>query len=666
MKPLHGAQRARHIAQMHATFASARNSRPTQPPQRWGLQVCSLLLGLAAMLAACSPAGARQDVGRDALLSPDGRMLAWRGPDTILIAPAARPARTQAIALGAPAAEHAWTLDGQGVIARLPTGWVYAPRDGGLVRLQRAGARLRLISQTQGAAIFLSDARRRDRFDLVRITLADGKTETLIADLGGDAMGLSIATDRNGAPAALWGATAAGQTQIWLPLPGGAVSPIGGWPLEDALTTRVLAAAPSGEALFLAQSTRDQPGLLVRLSLVTGARTTVAQAPAEITAALFDPQSGAPLAIQYDPGVPAWRALVPAIQPDLALLTAQLGAFSVTSQSGDGQVWLVASQRADRPGGLFRFERGVRRLHPIRAEGAPGPAARAVQITARDGLVLPAYLTLPPDADTNADGVAERASPLVLIVHGGPWLRDRFGHDGEAQALARQGFGVLRVNFRGSVGFGRAFLDAGDRQWGRAMQTDLEDAIGWAINTGAADPSRVAVVGHSYGGYAALSLATTGSTPIACAIALSPVTDLAGFIEAKPANTPDRRSWNRRVGDPETATGRAALEAVSPVLQAEGARAPILIGHGGRDANVPPSHAQSMAQALVAAEKPVSLILLPREGHLLRGSGQAAWTHARDHFLARCLTGAAAAPLALDPAIAESPVDRLGLFAPRP
>jgi acetyl esterase/lipase len=666
MKPLPPAHRARHIAPMPATFAPARRSRKSPPAQGWGLQASALLLALAALLGACSPAGARQDVGRDALLSPDGRMLAWRSADAILIARAASPGRTEAIALGAPAAEHEWTLDGQGVIARLPTGWVYAPREGGLVRLQRAGARLRLIGQIQGAAVFLSDARRRDRFDLVRIALADGRAETLIPEIAGDAMGLSIAIDRAGAPAALWGATATGQTQIWLPLPGGAVSPIGGWPLEDALTTRVLSAAPSGEALFLAQSTRDRPGLLVRLSLITGARTTLAEAPAEITAALFDPESGEPLAIQYDPGVPVWRALVPAIQPDLAWLTARLGAFSVTSQSGDGQVWLVASQRADRPGGLFRFERGVRRLHPLRAEGAPGPAARPVQIRARDGLVLPAYLTLPPEADTNADGAAERPSPIVLLVHGGPWLRDRFGHDGEAQALARQGYGVLRVNFRGSVGFGRAFLDAGDRQWGRAMQTDLEDAIDWAVKAGAADPLRVAVAGHSYGGYAALSLATTGSTPIACAVALSPVTDLAGFIEAKPANTPDRRSWNRRVGDPETAAGRAALQAASPVLQAERARAPILIGHGGRDANVPPTHAQSMTQALRAAEKPVSLMLLPREGHLLRAAGQAAWTRARDSFLARCLKGPATPPMALDPALAESPVDELGLFARSP
>jgi dipeptidyl aminopeptidase/acylaminoacyl peptidase len=592
-------------------------------------------------------------------------MLAWRGESAIVLAPAARPARRQTIPLGAPAAEHAWSLDGAGVIARLPSGWVFAPREGPLVRLHRAGARLRLIGQTQGAAIFLSDARRRDRFDLVRVRLADGEAQTLIPDMAGEANAVSVAIDREGAPVAFWAGNAAGQTQIWLPLPGGGASPIGGWALEDAFTTRVLGATPGGEALFLAQSTPEAPGALIRLSLVTGVRTSAAQTPAEVTAALFDPATGAPLAIQYDAGAPAWRALEPAIQPDLAWLAAQLGAFSVVDQSTDGRVWLVASVRPDRAGGLFRFERGSRRLHPLIAEGRPGPPARLVRIPARDGLILPSYLTLPPGADANGDGVAERASPLVLLVHGGPWQRDRFGHDREAQRLAGQGYAVLRVNFRGSTGFGRAFLDAGDRQWGRAMQTDLEDAIAWAVRAGAADPARVAVAGHSYGGYAALALATTGDGPLACAAALSPVSDLAGFIAAKPQGSPDRRSWTRRVGDPDTAAGRAALAAVSPVMQAAGARAPILIGHGGRDATVPASHSEAMAQALAAAGKPVSLVLLPREGHMLRGAGQAAWSAARDRFLAHCLLGErAAAPLALDPAQATSPRDALGLFAP--
>src|SRR5262249_35595821 len=146
----------------------------------------------------------------------------------------------------------------------------------------------------------------------------------------------------------------------------------------------------------------------------------------------------------------------------------------------------------------------------------------------RDGLSLVSYLTLPV-------GVEPKKLPMVLLVHGGPWHRDSWGYEPQAQWLANRGYAVLQVNFRGSTGFGKKFLDAGNQEWGRKMHDDLIDAVAWAVKEGYADPKKVAIMGGSYGGYAALVGATFTPDTFACAISIVGPSNLHTLLESVPA-----------------------------------------------------------------------------------------------------------------------------------
>jgi dipeptidyl aminopeptidase/acylaminoacyl peptidase len=205
---------------------------------------------------------------------------------------------------------------------------------------------------------------------------------------------------------------------------------------------------------------------------------------------------------------------------------------------------------------------------------------------------------------------------------------------------------VIEPNFRGSTGFGSAWIGAGDHEWGGAMQDDLVDALEWAVARGLADPDRLAFVGGSYGGYAVLQLAATGPRPPGCVVALSPLTDLVRFVEHPPA------AWRtaqpmllRRVGDPAVAEERRRLEAVSPVNRAADVDAPVLLVHGANDSRVPPEMSTRMLMALARAGKDGTLAVFPDEGHeIVQAASRRALWGLLGRFLSRHLGVRAAAP----------------------
>lgn len=235
---------------------------------------------------------------------------------------------------------------------------------------------------------------------------------------------------------------------------------------------------------------------------------------------------------------------------------------------------------------------------------------RPVNFKAKDGLELSGYLTLP-------NGRSEKALPLVVLPHGGPASRDMPGFDWWAQALASRGYAVLQVNYRGSTGFGREFLQAGYGQWGRSMQTDLSDGVRYLAQQGVIDPERVCIVGGSYGGYAALAGATIDTGVYRCAASVAGPSDLRKMVEFARARggAPSQRYWLRFMGVEER--GDPALQDISPASLAHRATIPILMVHGKDDTIVPAVQSQIMADALKEAGKPHELLMMKGEDHWL-------------------------------------------------
>ena len=244
-------------------------------------------------------------------------------------------------------------------------------------------------------------------------------------------------------------------------------------------------------------------------------------------------------------------------------------------------------------------------------------AVRSIHYAAADGLDIPGYLTLPPGV-TDPSGL-----PLVVLAHGGPAGRDVAGFDWWAQALASRGYAVLQANFRGSTGYGRAFLEAGYGEWGRKMQTDLSDGVRWLAAEGIVDPARVCIVGASYGGYAAMAGLTLDSEVYRCGVAVAGVSDLRRMVnweaeQSRHKNNQTVRYWNRFMG--AARLNDRALDALSPAFLAASVESPLLLIHGRDDTVVPIEQSRVMADALRRAGKPVEFIELPGEDHWLSRS----------------------------------------------
>lgn len=231
---------------------------------------------------------------------------------------------------------------------------------------------------------------------------------------------------------------------------------------------------------------------------------------------------------------------------------------------------------------------------------------------ARDGLDIPAYLTLPP-------GRAPKNLPLIVMPHGGPDLRDFMNFDWWSQFLASRGYAVLQPNYRGSWGYGTAFTEAGLQEWGLKMQDDISDGVKKAIADGIADPKRVCIVGASYGGYAALAGATLTPDLYACAVSVAGVSDLPAMIAHERRRWGKRSSvasfWISRIGSPDDDSER--LRATSPARLAANVVAPVLLMHGDLDTTVPFDQSKRMAEALEIEGKAVTLIKLAGDDHEL-------------------------------------------------
>jgi dipeptidyl aminopeptidase/acylaminoacyl peptidase len=419
-------------------------------------------------------------------------------------------------------------------------------------------------------------------------------------------------------------------------------------PQEDVLTTSPADFDETGEVLYMIDSRGRDTAVLKTVSLKTGEEKTVGEDPrADVDGVLIHPVRKTIEAYSTTYELREWTLVDEALSPDFAYLKSALrGEWEITSRSDDDEFWTVADIRDDSPVRYYLYDRRkkeARFLFTNRSDLETKVLAkmRHTVISSRDGLNLIVYYTLPSWTDGNGDGHPEEPPPAVLWVHGGPWSRDTWGYDPVHQWLANRGYAVISVNFRGSTGFGKKFLNAANREWGGKMHDDLIDTVKWAIGEGIADPDKVAISGASYGGYATLVGMTFTPDVFACGADIVGPSNLITFMNAIPPYwKPLMDLFTTRVGDHRTEEGRKFLTERSPLTYVDRIKKPLLIGQGANDPRVKQQESEQIVKAMREKAMPVTYALYPDEGHgFARPENSLSFFALMDVFLADCLGG---------------------------
>jgi len=322
----------------------------------------------------------------------------------------------------------------------------------------------------------------------------------------------------------------------------------------------------------------------------------------------------------------------------------------VSSWSTDYRRVIFYGESPDLPGRFYLYDRATRNLQYFayahsKLENVPMAPMRATSYKARDGLEIPAYLSLP--ADVTAARL-DKPLPAIVMPHGGPGARDFSSFDPLVQLFTSRGYAVLQMNYRGSSGYGREFQAAGHREWGQAMQDDVTDGTRWLAAEGIADPQRTCIVGWSYGGYAALMGAVKEPALYACAVSIAGLSDLPGFINSR-SKFVNYRIYTRNIGDGWK--DRGSLAENSPVNGAGRIRAPVLLAHGTDDRVVPIQQSADMAKALRRAGKSFEYVELENADHsVLQGSQRLKLFTAVNEFVTKSLGSIRPSPAPVDPA----------------
>jgi dipeptidyl aminopeptidase/acylaminoacyl peptidase len=410
-------------------------------------------------------------------------------------------------------------------------------------------------------------------------------------------------------------------------------------PAEDVTSSDVVSFSGDGRSLVMISAAGADTGRLTRVDLATGATTVLAEDPeADVAGAVLDPDTRDPQIVMILKDRMTYAVLDPSVEDDLkAIRGLHPGDPMFLGRDEADQTWLVGFTVDAGSVTYYMYDRPSKSGRLL-FEARPAlssytlAAMEPFSFTARDGLEIHGYVTFPP-------GQGRSSLPAVLDVHGGPQVRDSWGYNPEAQWFANRGYLCVQVNYRGSTGYGKAFVAAGDREWGGKMHDDLIDAVSYVTGQGWADPSRVAIYGGSYGGYAALVGAAFTPGVFRCAVDIVGPSNLKTLLETIPPYwAPMIAQLYRRVGNPET--DAEFLWSRSPLSRARDIRIPLLIAQGANDPRVKQAESEQIVAALTEAGIEHEYLLFPDEGHgFAKPENRIRFYTAAERFLARYLGG---------------------------
>ncbi|MBG84597.1 MAG: S9 family peptidase [Phycisphaerae bacterium] len=411
-------------------------------------------------------------------------------------------------------------------------------------------------------------------------------------------------------------------------------------PMEDSMTTQPTGISNTGDIVYGIDSRNRDTAALVSMPAERGgadkATVLFASDKADVSGSIMDPITKVPQGVVVNYLREEWTPLDDSITEDLeGIRKLGSGDFNITSRTRDDRLWTIAIVQDAGPVTYWIWDRDAKKgtylfSHRPDLENYELAPMEAIEIPTRDGLTMTAYLTKPK----NTTG----PTPMVLLVHGGPWARDSWGYNPMHQWLADRGYAVLSPNFRGSTGFGKSFLNAGNRQWYAAMQDDLVDATNWAIENKIADSDRIAIMGGSYGGYATLAGLTRDPELYAAGVDIVGPSHVATLLETIPPYwKPMIRMFETRVGGLDE---REYLDSISPLTHVDRIERPLLIAQGANDPRVKISESDQIVEAMESRDLPVTYVVFPDEGHgMRRPENNMAFNAITEEFLAKHLGG---------------------------
>jgi dipeptidyl aminopeptidase/acylaminoacyl peptidase len=383
---------------------------------------------------------------------------------------------------------------------------------------------------------------------------------------------------------------------------------------SDEESASVHGFSADGTFLYFSSARDANAERLVQLDLRTGQETVIDEDPDyDLSEVLISDRTNQLLGVAYDKDRLTYKPFDRQFARDLEILgNVHDGEILFRNSTDDERKWIIAYDSPTDPGATYLYDREtgkaefLYRPRPwLPREGLA--EMRPISFPARDGLTIHGYLTLPK-------GVAAESLPTILVVHGGPWARDEWGYNPEVQFLANRGFAVLQLNYRGSTGYGKKFLNAGNREWGGKMLDDLTDGADWIVKQGIADKKRLGIYGGSYGGYATLSALAFRPTVFACGVDYVGISNLLTFMNTIPPYWETfRELMYKRVGNPQI--DRELLRSRSPLFAAEKIEAPLFVAQGYNDPRVNHAEAEQIVAALKANKKPVEYLVKMDEGH---------------------------------------------------
>ena len=408
---------------------------------------------------------------------------------------------------------------------------------------------------------------------------------------------------------------------------------------------------PDNNALLVMTSLDANAARELSVDLATGKRTVIAEDPQfDVAFSVTHPKTSKLQAVVFLRERRDFQVIDKEIQPDLdALKKVRDADISNISRDLADDKWIVSYEGDDAPIYYYLYDRPTKKATLLFSnrpalEHFKLAKVKPIQYKARDGMTIYGYLTTPADKDA-------KSLPMVVFPHGGPWGRDLWGYDPYAQWLANRGYAVLQPNFRASTGYGKQYLNAGDRQWAGTMHTDLLDGKDWVVKQGIADAKKVCIMGGSYGGYATLAGVAFSPDAFTCGVDIVGPSNLNTLLKSIPPYWSTFLAvMHKRMGDDE-----AFLKSQSPLFKAGQIKAPLLIGQGANDPRVNKAESDQIVTAMRNNHKPVEYYVFPDEGHgFARPENRTAYNAASEEFLAKYLGGRYEPPTDAEKKLLES------------